>query len=147
MGIFSKTCEYGLKATLFVARESLRHDNKIGVKDIAREIDSPVAFTAKIMQVLAKAGIVQSLKGPSGGFYIMEHDLERIKLSDIVMALDGNQVFEGCGLGLHECNDVKPCPVHGKFKSIRERLAKMLNNTSLLELANGLDSGLTFLKS
>lgn len=147
MGIFSKTCEYGLKATLFVAKQSLHSDEKTGVKDIAKAIDSPEAFTAKIMQILSRNGVVQSIKGPSGGFFIQEPDLKRIKLSDIVTALDGDTVFEGCGLGLSECNDEKPCPMHGKFKAIRERLSHMLRHTTLFELANGLDSGLTFLKT
>lgn len=147
MGIFSKTCEYGIKATLFIAKQALKTENRTGVKDIAKAIDSPEAFTAKIMQILSRNGIVQSLKGPTGGFYIIKSDLEKIMLSDIVNALDGNQVFEGCGLGLHECDDERPCPMHGKFKAIREKLSKMLHTTSLLELANGLDSGLTFLKT
>lgn len=147
MGIFSKTCEYGLKAALFVAKEAIRTDEKVGVKRIAKAIDSPEAFTAKIMQILTRNEIIHSLKGPTGGFFVYKEELENIKLSDIVTALDGDEVFHGCGLGLEECNDDKPCPMHNKFKTIRNQLSKMLQTTSLLELANGLDSGLTFLKT
>ncbi len=144
--MFSKACEYGIKATLYVAEQALNSDVKTGVKDIAKEINSPEAFTAKIMQILSKNDIVKSVKGPSGGFYIHKKDLERIKLSAIVKAIDGDSIYKGCGLGLEKCNEDKPCPVHFQFKSIRDGLADMLNNTSLLELATGLDSGLTFLK-
>lgn len=144
--MFSKACEYGIKATLYIAEQALNSDKKTGVKDIAKEIDSPEAFTAKIMQILSRNKIVHSLKGPSGGFYIPKEDLAEIKLSQIVEAIDGDQIYRGCGLGLAQCNAEKPCPVHDKFKLIRDELAKMLTETSLLELANGLDSGLTFLK-
>jgi len=144
--MFSKACEYGIKATLHIAEQALRSEKKTGVKEIAKEINSPEAFTAKIMQILSKNKIVKSVKGPSGGFYITQKDLERIKLSAIVKAIDGDQIYVGCGLGLSQCNADKPCPVHDQFKIVRDELAKMLNNTTLLELATGLDSGLTFLK-
>lgn len=144
--MFSKACEYGIKATLYIAEQALNSDKKTGVKDIAKAIDSPEAFTAKIMQILTKKKIVNSSKGPSGGFYIPKAKLEKIKLSAIVKAIDGDEIYMGCGLGLSQCNEEKPCPVHDQFKEIRDGLANMLNNTSLLELATGLDSGLTFLK-
>lgn len=144
--MFSKACEYGIKATLYIAEQALKSDRKTGVKDIAKEIESPEAFTAKILQILTRDKIIFSAKGPSGGFYIPRKDLEKIKLSAIVKAIDGDQVYRDCGLGLSKCNEDKPCPVHDKFKLIRDELANMLTQTSLLELATGLNSGLTFLK-
>lgn len=144
--MFSKACEYGIKATLVIAKNSLVSQERIGVKEIAKEIDSPEAFTAKIMQILSKEGIVNSLKGPTGGFYIAKDDLDKISLAHIVKAIDGDSIYEGCGLGLSECGDDKPCPVHSQFKLIKERLKRMLTKTTLLELASDLDSGFTFLK-
>ncbi|PWH81313.1 RrF2 family transcriptional regulator [Brumimicrobium oceani] len=144
--MFSKACEYGIKATLYIAEQSLHSEKKIGVKDISKAIDSPEAFTAKIMQILSRNKIVNSAKGPSGGFFIPKKNLEKIKLSVIVKAIDGDDIYVGCGLGLSQCNEEKPCPVHDQFKLVRDELAHMLTTTTLLELANGLDSGLTFLK-
>jgi len=117
--MFSKACEYGIKATLYIAEQALHNDEKIGVKDIAKQIESPEAFTAKILQILSKNKIIKSLKGPSGGFYIPKEQLENIKLSAIVMAIDGDYIYKGCGLGLSQCNEEKPCPVHDQFKEIR----------------------------
>lgn len=144
--MFSKACEYGIKATLYIAQQALSTEQKIGVKDIAKEINSPEAFTAKIMQTLSRDKIVYSMKGPSGGFFIPKDELGSIKLSSIVKAIDGDDIYQGCGLGLEQCSETEPCPLHDKFKLIRDELAKMLTETSLLELANGLDLGLTFLK-
>lgn len=143
--MFSKTCEYGIKATLYVAHQSLLN-NRTSLKDISKAIDSPEAFTAKILQILSKNGILKSTKGPSGGFEIEKERRESIKLSDIVFAIDGNELYQGCGLGLKECNSLKPCPLHDKFMSIRNDLKQMLETTSIEELANGLNSGLSFLK-
>jgi len=144
--MFSKACEYGIKATLYIAEQALNTDKKTGVKDIAKNIGSPEAFTAKILQILSRNKIINSVKGPSGGFYIPKENLDKIKLSQIVKAIDGDHIYRGCGLGLSQCNEEKPCPVHDKFKLIRDELESMLKETSLLELATGLDSGLTFLK-
>lgn len=143
--MFSKACEYGIRATIFIASESFQN-RRVGLKMIAENIDSPVAFTAKILQILSKAHIIDSAKGVGGGFEIPKEKIANIKLKQIVMALDGNHVFIGCGLGLSECSEEHPCPVHDKFKFIKSELAFMLENTDLEELALGLKLGNTFLK-
>ncbi|TRX38915.1 Rrf2 family transcriptional regulator [Flavobacterium sp. ZT3R18] len=143
--MFSKTCEYGIRATIFIASQSYQN-NRVGLKDIAQKIDSPEAFTAKILQILSKNNIINSIKGVGGGFEIPKETMSEIKLSHIVTALDGDSVFTGCGLGLSQCSEEHPCPVHEKFKSIRNELAFMLENTNLEELALGIKTGDTFLR-
>lgn len=143
--MFSKACEYAIRATLYVAEQSLE-GRRVSLKDIAEAIDSPVAFTAKILQQLVRNHVMISVMGPTGGFEIERKKLDTIKLSQIVDAIDGNAIYRGCGLGLKECNAAKPCPVHDKFVKIRDDLKDMLENTSLYELATGLEIGLTFLK-
>jgi Rrf2 family iron-sulfur cluster assembly transcriptional regulator len=143
--MFSKTCEYGIRATIFIASESLLN-KRVGLKDIAKKIDSPEAFTAKILQILSKNNIVNSIKGVGGGFDIPREMMKDIKLAQIVNALEGDQVFTACGLGLSNCTDEHPCPMHEKFKSIRNELEFMLENTNLEELALGIKSGNTFLR-
>ncbi|HRM13810.1 MAG TPA: Rrf2 family transcriptional regulator [Flavobacterium sp.] len=143
--MFSKTCEYGIRAAIFIASESYQN-NRVGLRAIAEKIDSPEAFTAKILQILSKNNIIHSIKGVGGGFEIPKEKMSQIKLSQIVTALDGDRVFTGCGLGLNQCSEDHPCPVHDKFKSIRNELAFMLENTNLEELAIGIKSGDTFLR-
>src|SRR5690606_29789129 len=115
-------------------------------KEIAEEINSPIAFTAKILQQLSKNSIVDSVKGAAGGFEIEKENIDKVKLSAIVHAIDGDKIFVGCGLGLKECNADKPCPVHDKFIDIRNDLKNMLERTSLYEMTTGLEAGLTYLR-
>ncbi|MDR6843898.1 Rrf2 family transcriptional regulator [Flavobacterium granuli] len=143
--MFSKTCEYGIRATIFIASESYQN-KRVGLKDIAKKIDSPEAFTAKILQILSKDNIINSIKGVGGGFEIPRETMKEIKLAQIVNALEGDRVFTGCGLGLAHCSEDHPCPMHEKFKSIRNELAFMLENTNLEELALGIKTGDTFLR-
>ena len=143
--MFSKTCDYAIKATIFIAKKSLAK-KRTNIKEIAKGIDSPLAFSAKILQQLTKNKIVQSTKGPNGGFEIEKERLKTIMLSRIVDIFDGNELYKGCGLGLHQCNEHYPCPLHEKFVIIRNDLRNMLESTNLYELAIGLDEGLTYLK-
>ncbi|MFD2916198.1 RrF2 family transcriptional regulator [Psychroserpens luteus] len=144
--MFSKACEYGIRASIFIAKNS--YDGKrVSPKKISEEINSPQAFTAKILQVLVKHDIIKSVKGAYGGFEIDKKHIATIKLSQIVEAIDGDNIYKSCGLGLKKCNDKHPCPVHDKFISIREGLKTMLENTNLEELALDIKTGVSFLKT
>jgi Rrf2 family transcriptional regulator, iron-sulfur cluster assembly transcription factor len=143
--MFSKSCEYGIKATAFIAAEAEKNQ-RVSLKAIAKAIDSPVAFTAKILQQLARTGIIDSIQGATGGFEIQQSRIDKIKLSQIVSAIDGENIYRGCGLGLKACNANKPCPVHDKFMIIREELKNMLETTTVRDLAAGLKEGHTYLK-
>ena len=143
--MFSKACEYGIRAAVYIALQSL-DGRRVSVTEIAEEIDSPIAFTAKILEQLTRNNIVNSVKGPTGGFEIDREEMDNVKLNMIVKAIDGDKIYKGCGLGLKECDAQKPCPLHDKFVDIRTDLSRMLKSTSLFELATGLEIGMTFLK-
>jgi len=143
--MFSKACQYGIKASVYVALQSSQ-GNRVSLKDIAKNIDTPVAFTAKILHLLAKDNILNSMKGPTGGFYLEPGRSEEIKLSEIVSTIDGDAIYKGCALGFDTCDATRPCPMHNKFVSIRDNLKEMLENTSLYELAHNLVEEPTFLK-
>ncbi|PTL99184.1 MAG: transcriptional regulator [Bacteroidetes bacterium] len=143
--MFSKACEYGIKATIFIAINSYEKE-RVSLKAIAKEIASPEAFTAKILQNLVRHNIIDSVKGAYGGFEIEKHKIATINLSQIVIAIDGDKVYSGCGLGLETCDENHPCPVHDKFKIVRDNLKHMLEHTNLEELALDIKSGASFLK-
>src|SRR5690554_793272 len=100
--MFSKTCEYAIRATIYIASESAE-GKRCDIRDIARKIESPESFTAKILQRLVKADIIKSIKGNGGGFEIEKLLLKQIKLEKIVKIIDGNDLFDRCSLGLHDC--------------------------------------------
>lgn len=131
--MFSKSCEYGLRASLFIAEQSLQ-SNKVGLKDIAESIDSPMAFTAKILQALTKNNLVNVVKGPYGGFYIDEEALRNNPIREIVDLFDGDKIYTGCALGLKQCDETKPCPLHHQFKQIRADLSELLEKNTLMDL-------------
>ncbi|MEO8088115.1 MAG: Rrf2 family transcriptional regulator [Bacteroidota bacterium] len=143
--MFSKACEYGIKASIYIAKQS-QYDKKVSLKDVSGAIESPAAYTSKILQLLSRKGIINSSKGPTGGFSMDKQALGKVKLSTIVSAIDGDAIYNGCGLGLERCNAKMPCPVHNEFKVIRSELKKMLETTTIKSLAADLTNGLSFLK-
>lgn len=143
--MFSKACEYGIRACIYIASKSIE-GKRISLKEISKEIDSPEPFTAKILQQLVKNKIVDSIKGPSGGFMIEPDKIQSIKLRDIVFSIDGDSIYKNCGLGMKECSEAQPCPIHNQFKIIKNGLKEMLDTTNLYQLTNGLLNGMTFLK-
>lgn len=136
--MFSKACEYGIRALTVIAKEG-EMGQRMGIKEVCKAAKTPESFTAKILQNLVKQGILNSQKGPSGGFY-MTKSLCDITLYEIVVAIDGSEVFYKCGLGLPECDANQPCPLHSKFEIVRDELNNMCRNSTLESLVIELES-------
>ena len=143
--MFSKACEYGIRATIYIVCKTAE-GKAVSLKEIAEHIDSPSAFTSKILQKLTKHKIVKSTRGTGGGFHFPDFGERKIYLDEIVTAIDGDAIYRGCGLGLKECNEKHPCPLHDKFKSVRNELRTLLESTSIEDLAADLKKGNVFLK-
>jgi Rrf2 family protein len=143
--MFSKACEYGIRAALLIAQES-KSGKKIQLVEIANKIDSPVAFTAKSLQKLSRAGLISAVKGPYGGYFMNDLQRKSQTISDIVKAIDGDDLFTGCALGLKSCDATKPCPLHFEFVKIREQLNTLLIKSKLEGLGVQLKAEKSFLK-
>ncbi len=142
--MFSQACKYAIRALIYLASKA-DSISKTGLREIATEIESPVAFTAKIMQVLSKQNLVNSTKGPNGGFYI-DPQVPEIKLIHVVNAIDGVNSINGCGLGLNSCSESQPCPIHHEFAAIRTALSDLLERQTIQQLAQELNEGKSVLK-
>lgn len=143
--MFSKSCEYGIKAMIFVAQKS-KEEARVGVKDIAKGINAPTHFIAKILQELSRKNLVQSMKGPNGGFFLEKTDFQT-SLADIVKAIDGDSIYDDCVLGLKACSQKNPCPVHDEYKEVKKNLITMLEKNTLRDFNDKLNSGSYFLKN
>jgi len=142
--MFSKACEYAIRAVLFISQKS-KDGSKVGIREIAKGIDSPEHFIAKILQDLSRKGLVQSQKGPAGGFYLDKESMSHT-LADVVRVMDGDSIFSGCALGLKQCSESKPCPLHHSFTKIRQDLFHMLESAKLGEFNKQLEKNILFLK-
>jgi len=141
--MFSKTCEYGIRAMIFVAQKSTA-GSRISLKEIAKGTGAPEHFIAKIMQELSRKKMVRSIKGPHGGFYMQPEEMQ-VSLADIVTTLDGRGIYNDCVMGLKACNEKTPCPMHHQYKDIKKALIEMIEGNTIGEFNSKLDSGKYFL--
>ena len=129
--LFSKKCELGLQAVLFL---SAQEESKVfNAKEVSEQLKVPKEFVSKVMQILTDSGIIGSRKGKNGGFYLAK-DPKKIKLIDIVESIDGLDIFYNCVLGFPGCSVKEPCPVHHEWGQIRDKAYKMLSKESLDQL-------------
>ena len=143
--MISKSCKYAIRAAIFIASRA-GGEEKLGVKEIAAEVEAPAAFTAKILQTLSKYKIVTSLKGPYGGFYCENHQLD-LPVIEVVNAVDGLAVFKECVMGLHQCSDAHPCPMHSKYAVTREEMLRTFQKTTLGSLSEELSNGAVHIRN
>lgn len=137
--MFSKTTEYALRATIFIAKES-SVDKKLSIDEITKAIDSPHSFTAKVLQLLTKDNkVVSSVRGPGGGFYVSEAD-KKLSARSILAATDEEHILTKCVLGLKQCSEVQPCPMHEQYKVIKQQLVKLFDSKTIGELAAEMNS-------
>ena len=126
--IFSKKCEYGLQGVLYLAAHL--EEKVTSSEDISRALGIPKEFISKILQSLTESGIVESKKGKNGGF-ILAKAPSKIRLIDIVAAIDGLDIFNSCVIGFPECSPDHPCPVHQQWGDIRTKAYSMLTEETI----------------
>jgi len=129
--IFSKKCEYGMQAVLYLAARE--KGALVSAEEISKVLKIPREFVSKILQSLRESGIISSSKGKSGGFTLAK-DPSRIKLIDVVSAIDGLEMFDSCVLGFPECTPTHPCPVHATWGPLRDQAYEMLTSETIDKL-------------
>lgn len=129
---FSKACNYGVRAALYVATKD--QQEFVSIREISEKLDISFHFLTKILQTLTQSAIMISFRGPRGGVALAKSSRE-ISLLDIVQAIDGKSLFTDCILGLNNCGEDKPCPLHNQWSTIRQNLHTMLESTSLHQVS------------
>jgi len=134
--IYSRSAEYAIRA--FVHLAQVPEGKFAMVKNIAHEEKIPSHFLAKILQQLARKGLLRSSKGPTGGFALRVESGE-IRLLDIVEALDGLAPYQQCASGLSECSDDMPCSMHDSWVALRGRIMDYLGRNTIADLNKALE--------
>jgi Rrf2 family protein len=137
--MLSKSTEYALRALILVQLQNLK-GKRPGVAEIAKEIEAPVAFTAKILHTLTSRKLLNSMKGRGGGFFFSENQAE-LTVYEIILVMEGDALFTECGMGLSNCSDDNPCPLHDQYGKIRDQLLALAKLESIHSMALKITSG------
>ncbi len=135
--LLSKSCEYGLRAVLYLV--TLKSEGFVSIKQISEQLDISFHFLTKILQKLTQEGILHSFRGPNGGV-ALALPAASVTLLDIVLAIDGPELFTDCVLGLPECGNSTPCPLHEAWTEQRDRLKNLFGAATLAYTAGQIES-------
>lgn len=128
--IFSRKSDYGLRALMYLADRRAR--GPVTLHEIADKLMIPKAFLSKILQQLAKKGVVRSLKGPSGGFVLAVEPAE-VTLQEVLTEIDGpTRVFE-CFATEADCSLYGDCMIRDVFSEVDEQIGKVLARYTLAD--------------
>lgn len=141
--MFSKTFGYALRALTYVAVHG-KGGVKVGLHEISEQLDIPHYFLGKIMQDMVRHGIIDSAKGPTGGFFANE-TTSSVLLIDILTITDGSLVFDACALGIKKCNAQSPCPLHDDFAACKNGLLQTFREKTIGMLGQEVEKGAVYL--
>jgi Rrf2 family iron-sulfur cluster assembly transcriptional regulator len=124
--------EYAIRGMLYLARQP--RGKKVMTSEVARAADVPESFLAKVLQLLARAGIVDSFRGTGGGFALLRPAGE-ITLRQIIEAVEGDIALNKCLVHEDACKEVGTCPTHKVWLEAQEQLLRVLDKANLADLA------------
>ncbi len=129
--MLSKTSKLVVNALVELAK--LPPGSYEGASSIAKKIEAPKNYLGKLLQNLCARNIVSSQKGTGGGFRLSINP-DKITLYEIVEPVENVAIWEKCALGLKECSETDPCPVHDDWKVIKEGYLSFLKTTTVADL-------------
>ncbi len=132
--MLGKTTEYAIRALVYIFIQN-QEGKRPGFKEIAKKIDSPEQFTAKVLQILARAELISSMKGRGGGFFF-DQPVTPLTLHEVIRVMEGEKFFLKCGFGLSRCDGENPCPMHNDYSPVREGFLQLVKEVTIKSLAN-----------
>lgn len=130
--IFSKSLGYAVRGILYIVFRT-EEGKKVLLSEIAEQLSAPRHFLAKVMKKMVKENIIDSMKGPYGGFYTNENTM-RTSLARLMEITGEDKRLTSCVLKLRRCNSKKPCPMHIEVATLRDEWKQLLNSTTIGDL-------------
>jgi Rrf2 family protein len=136
--VLSRTSQYAIQALIYIATQA--PGEPVLNRDIADRLNVPAAYLAKILQSLCKHGLLDSFRGRLGGFCLRD-GMHKTTLMQVLLLTEGPDFTKSCILGLKECSDETACPMHFKWKPVKNKIIAMMNEMHLEDLAKAVQTG------
>ncbi len=136
--MFTRMTKYGIRAVFYIAKEN-NQNKKFKASEIANTLHIPESFLKKILQHLSQKKIISSSKGPGGGFYMTNENLQKT-VFEIVTVLEADDIFNKCVLDLYDCSDRNPCPLHDKYSVLKKGIESKFKEQTIQYIVDNLDS-------
>ncbi len=134
--MISKTNQYALRAVLYLAQDD--GAAPVRASEIANGLGLPANYLSKILHSLARTGVLESERGPRGGFRLARAPAE-LSLAAVMAPFDPLISQRTCLLGRSECSDDAPCRVHERWKKASDPVVDFFNETMIADLLGKVD--------
>ena len=130
----SKKADYALMAMKHLARKS-DYAASTSAREIAEQYDIPIELMAKVLQRLARSGLLTSHQGTRGG-YTLSKPTASISVADIIQSIDGPLTVTACSTEDEQCEQFMKCNVRDPLWKIKDRILSALAECSLAEISS-----------
>lgn len=134
--MISKTAKYALRAVVYLASRSATGVRRVPIQEIADALDVPQNYLSKVMHQLARAGVLESTRGPGGGFTLSVPP-DRLVLARVTAPFEPTGGPLPCLLRDRPCNPEAPCVAHHRWKEIATDTRRFFEDTTITELLQG----------
>lgn len=129
--LLTKTAEGAIRLVLCLAVR--KNSDFLALKTIAEETGITFFQLGKVAQQLIRGNVLKSYPGPNGGVALTKAP-EKISLYEIVVAIEGEDVFTKCVLGTGDCDGVNTCQIHDHWKTIKDQILELFQIKTLKEI-------------
>ena len=133
----SKKADYALMAMKHLARKTDSASASTSAREIAEQYDIPIELMAKVLQRLARNGLLTSHQGTRGG-YTLSRATTSISVADIIQAIDGPLTVTACSTDDEQCEQFLKCNIRDPLWRIKDRIVSALVECSLAEISSDL---------
>jgi FeS assembly SUF system regulator len=133
----SKKADYALMAMKHLALKTTSASSSTSAREIAEQYDIPIELMAKVLQRLARSGLLTSHQGTRGG-YTLSRSTASISVADIIQAIDGPLTVTACSTQDEGCEQFEKCNVRDPLWRIKDRILTALATCSLAEITTEL---------
>lgn len=130
----SKKADYGLIAVKHLAMH--RKEHACSANEIAEEYGISVTLMAKVLQKLAKEGLVGAKHGSSGGYQLAKEP-SQISALDVITAIDGPVLITSCVTSHGPCDATERCSVREPLRRVNESILHVLNTVTISQMSEG----------
>ena len=127
--LFNVATGYALQALAHMSEDG----SFVMAKDLAKDLKLPAPYLAKILQNLARAGVLESMRGPKGGFRLSRPS-HHISVGEVLTAVEGPGSLDGCVMGFPACSNDNPCPMHEAWSAVKAQVDSSMTSTTLRDI-------------
>lgn len=131
--ILSQTSEYAIRAVSCIAVQGEK--GPVAAKDLSKDISIPSHYLSKVLRRLVKANLLHATKGHNGGF-VLARPAQKIKIVDILAAVETHVPAKHCIFGWRMCNSKDPCILHHRWSAVNDAFQTWARTTTLADIKN-----------